>query len=259
MTAGVAGLDGVLATVGPKSQALPWASVTKLLTATAALVAVEEGTIELDQPAGPPGSTVRHLLAHASGLPLDGDEGRVPPATRRIYSNVGIELVAESVGRGAGMPFKQYLIEGVLVPLGMKDTRLGGSPAWGAYGPLSDLMALAGELLAPKLISPETLALATRVAFPNLDGVLPGYGMQRPNDWGLGFELRDGKSPHWTGAANSLATFGHFGQTGSFLWVDPVANLACASLADRDFGAWAIRAWPALADAVVAEFSAPMT
>jgi CubicO group peptidase (beta-lactamase class C family) len=260
VAAGVAGTDEVLATTGPIDDPLPWASVTKLLTTVAALVALEEGTIALDQPAGPAGSTVRHLLAHASGLPLDGEGRRVAPATRRIYSNLGIELVAERVAGGAGIPFKQYLIEGVLIPLGMADTRLGGSPAWGAYGPLRDLMALAGELLAPKLMSPETLRLATEVAFPNLNGILPGYGMQKPNDWALGFELRDHKSPHWTGTANSPATFGHFGQTGSFLWVDPTADLACASLADRDFGVWAKRAWPALSDAVLAEFGpSPMT
>ena len=257
VAAGVAGVGEVLATTGPIDVPLPWASVTKLLTTLAALVAVEEGTIALDQPAGPPGSTVRHLLAHASGLPLDGEGPTVAPATRRTYSNRGIELVAECVAGGAGIPFKRYLIEGVLIPLGMVDTRLGGSPAWAAYGPLRDLMALAGELMAPELISPETLGLATRVAFPNLNGVLPGYGMQKPNDWGLGFERRDRKSPHWTGTANSPATFGHFGQTGSFLWVDPVAHLACASLADRDFGKWAKRAWPALSDAVLAEFGPP--
>ena len=57
--------------------------------------------------------------------------------------------------------------------------------------------------------------------FPGLVGVLPGFGRMDPNDWGLGFELRDAKSPHWTGARNSPRTFGHFGGSGTFLWVDP--------------------------------------
>ena len=56
-------------------------------------------------------------------------------------------------------------------------------------------------------------------------------------------------------ARNSATTFGHFGQSGSFLWVDPDAGLACASLADRPFGEWAAQAWPALSDAVLAEFA----
>jgi CubicO group peptidase (beta-lactamase class C family) len=95
---------------------------------------------------------------------------------------------------------------------------------------------------------------ATSVAFPEVNGVLPGYGMQKPNDWGLGFELRDHKSPHWTGKNSSPATFGHFGQSGTFLWVDPAAKLACVALTDRDFGPWAVEAWTPFADAVLAEF-----
>jgi CubicO group peptidase (beta-lactamase class C family) len=78
--------------------------------------------------------------------------------------------------------------------------------------------------------------------------------MQRPNDWGLGFEIRDGKSPHWTGSANSGRTYGHFGQSGTFLWVDPQAELALVALADRDFGEWAHPLWPALSDGVLREF-----
>ncbi len=89
--------------------------------------------------------------------------------------------------------------------------------------------------------------------FPGLDGVLPGFGVQRPNDWGLGFELRDGKSPHWTGSANSARTFGHFGQSGTFLWVDPAADLALVVLTDRDFGDWTYPLWPAVSDGVLRE------
>ncbi len=74
-------------------------------------------------------------------------------------------------------------------------------------------------------------------------GPLPGFGRQLHNDWGLGFEIRDGKAPHWTGLRNLPRTFGHFGQSGSFLWLDPEARTACASLAARDFGDWAKQAW----------------
>ena len=91
------------------------------------------------------------------------------------------------------------------------------------------------------------------MAFPGLVGVLPGLGRQDPNDWGLGFELKDAKHPHWTGAANSPHTFGHFGGAGTFLWVDPDAHAACACLTDLEFAEWALAAWPPLADAVVAE------
>lgn len=237
---------------GEVDLAQPWASVTKLLTALAVLVAVEEGTVALDQPVGPAGSTVRHLLAHASGL---GPSGRVltAPGRRRIYSNAGFDLLGDLVARQAGMPFADYLAEGVLHPLGMAATTfpVGASPAAGAAGPLTDLLRLAAELLVPRLVSPATLATATTAAFPGLAGVVPGVGRFDPCDWGLGPELRDGKAPHWTGPANGAATFGHFGRSGSFLWVDPGAACAAAALTGRPFGPWALAHWPPWSDGVL--------
>jgi CubicO group peptidase (beta-lactamase class C family) len=253
--AGVAAADGVLARRGPVDGVFPWASVTKLLTSGAVLVAAEEGIVELDEPAGPPGATVRHLLAHASGLPLEGGAPIAKPGERRIYSNPGFEALGELVADRAEMPFAEYLAGAVLEPAGLGATALEGSPAHAASGPLEDLLAYGRELLDPRFLARETLAEATEVSFPGLAGVLPGYGRQEPNDWGLGFELRDAKSPHWTGAANSPRTFGHFGRAGTFLWVDPEAGLALAVLTDREFGDWAIETWPALSDAVLAEFS----
>jgi CubicO group peptidase (beta-lactamase class C family) len=105
-------------------------------------------------------------------------------------------------------------------------------------------------------VAAETLDEARSVQFPGLDGILPGFGRQEPNDWGLGFELRDAKAPHWTGARNSPGTYGHFGRSGTFLWVDPDADLALACLTDRAFGDWAVEAWPRLSDAVLAEAAA---
>ncbi|HET9691519.1 MAG TPA: serine hydrolase domain-containing protein [Acidimicrobiales bacterium] len=233
----------------------PWASVTKLLVALSALVAVEEGSLDLDTPAGPPGSTVRHLLAHASGLGLDGDEARAAPGARRIYSNRGIELAAGALEAATGFAFADYLAGAVLEPLGMAGTRLEGSPAWGGRGPLTDLLALAAELRSPTLVDPATLAAATAPAFAGIGGVLPGFGHQAHNDWGLGFEVRDHKSPHWTGARCSPATFGHFGQSGAFLWVDPAVGVACCGVADTAFGPWAAAAWPALSDSVLAAYT----
>jgi CubicO group peptidase (beta-lactamase class C family) len=48
---------------------------------------------------------------------------------------------------------------------------------------------------------------------------------------------------------NSERTFGHFGGSGTFLWVDPDAGIACACLTDRAFDKWALEAWPRLSDA----------
>ena len=230
--------------------------MTKLLTATAVLVSLEEGVVDLDEPAGPAGSTVRHLLAHASGLPFEGGEPIARPGERRIYSNTGYEVLAGFVAERAGMPFGEYLEAAILRPLGMERTELRGSPAAEGVGPLADLLVFARELLAPSLLAAETLAEATSVVFPGLVGVLPGFGRQEPMDWGLGFELKDEKSPHWTGGRNSSRSFGHFGGAGTFLWVDPDAGLACGCLTDREFGEWALEAWPALSDAVLAEAAA---
>jgi CubicO group peptidase (beta-lactamase class C family) len=248
--AGVVRPGAVVATYGEADRDLRWASVTKLATTLATLVAAEEGVVDLDEPAGPPGSTVRHLLAHASGFPFEGDEPIAPPERRRIYSNTGFERLADHVAQGAEMPFADYLRAAVLEPLAIS-AELEGSPAAGLHGSLDDLLRLALELLEPTLIAQETLREATSVQYPGLGGVLPGLGRLEPNDWGLGFELKDGKTPHWTGARNSAATFGHFGGSGTFLWIDPERRLACGCLTDREFAPWALEAWPRLADAVL--------
>lgn len=239
--------------VGPVERPFAWASVTKLVTAMAVWIAVEEGITAWDEPAGPPGSTLRHLLAHASGLSPDSPEILAPPGRARIYSNRGIEVAADHLASAAGMPFEEYAQEAVLDPLGMGATTVSGSPATAAEGPLADLLLLARELQRPRLVAAETWTVATSNAFPGLPGVLPGFGSQPDNAWGLGVEIRDHKRPHWTGRLNSPRTFGHFGRSGSFIWVDPVAGVATAALAARAFGPWAQQAWPALSDAVLAD------
>ena len=245
--------EGVLGQRGDASHVFRWASVTKPVTALASLVAAEEGTLDLDEPAGPPGSTVRHLLAHASGLPFEGTTPIGPPAKRRIYSNAGFEELGRVLEGRAEMPFAEYLQQAVLDPIGMEGTKLVGSPAAGLHGTLDDLVAFASELLHPTLIAPETLAEATSVQFPGLAGVIPDLGRFDPNDWGLGFELKDGKQPHFSGALMSPRTFGHWGGSGTFVWVDPERAFALATLTDLEFGDWAKEAWPRFSDAVVSE------
>jgi CubicO group peptidase (beta-lactamase class C family) len=252
VSVGVGGPGGPLATLGDAVRIYRWASVTKPVTALACLVAAEEGIVDLDEPAGPPGSTFRHLLAHASGLPLEGASPIARPGERRIYSDHGFDVLGAALAERAEMAFVDYLAAAVFRPLALA-ARFEGRPGSGVHGSLDDLLALGRELLLPTLVSPETLTEATSVAFPGLVGVLPGFGRQEPNDWGLGFELRDRKSPHWTGRANSVRTFGHFGRSGTFLWVDPDAGVALACLTDREFGEWAAEAWPLLSDAVLAE------
>lgn len=256
--AAVVGPTGVIATHGDQTRVFRLASVTKPLVARAAQVAVEEGVVELDTPAGPPGATVRHLLAHASGLAMSSADVQAVPGTRRIYSNYGFAVLAEVIEQESGIEFSRYLAEAVFEPLAMTSARLdGGVPAagYGGLASVEDLVRFAADLLRPRTVSAPMHAEAFSVQFPGLDGVVPGFGMQRPNDWGLGFEIRDGKSPHWTGSANSGLTYGHFGQSGTFLWVDPVRDLALVALTDRDFGDWSKSAWPVLSDRVLVEYS----
>ncbi|HEX8095352.1 serine hydrolase domain-containing protein [Jatrophihabitans sp.] len=260
---------GLLAEIGDTSMRFPLASVTKPLAALATLVAVEEGAIELDRPVpefaptaldpepatelGP--MTLRHLLSHASGLAPERRRRAAEVGTRRIYSNAGYDLIGELVTGATGIDFAGYLAEAVFGPLRMGSAELAGSPASQGIGSVGDLQALLAELLAPSgLLHPDTLRDAWSVQFPGLPGVLPGYGSQRPNDWGLGFEIRGDKQPHWTSARNSPATYGHFGRSGTMFWIDPQAGLGLVALTDRSFDDWAIKAWPELSDAVLDSF-----
>lgn len=252
VAAAVVDPGGVLTCRGELLMPFPLTSVTKVLVGYAAMVAVEEGALELDEPVGRPGATVRHLLAHTAGYGFGAEAPVVAePGARRVYSNRGFEILAAHLRRRTGIDMATYLSEAVLRPLGMRRTRLDGSPAWGATSTVEDLQRFAVELLAPRLLAAPTLAEMRAVQFPGLAGLLPGVGRFTPLDWGLGVERAFGRRGHWAGACLSRDAFGHFGRSGTFLWVDPTRSLACVCLTDRDFGPWALDAWPRLSDALL--------
>mgnify|MGYP000858429809 FL=1 len=260
------GRTRTLIEAGEVDEIFPFASVTKPIVAWSALVAVERGLLDLEAPAGAgtargsagagapvlPGATVRHLLAHASGIAFDSDAVLAAPGTRRIYSNRGIELLDERLEEATATPLETWVETTVLEPLGMSSVLVPGSPAHSGEGSARDLAVFARELAAPRLVGADLAAEATSVAFPGLDGVLPGYGRQTPNDFGLGVEVRGRKHPHWTGSANSPATFGHFGQSGSFIWVDPVARRQAVFLGAQPFRRVHAAQWPGLSDQILA-------
>lgn len=248
--AGASGPEGVLGRHGDTRRVVRVASLTKLVTAWAVLVAVEEGAVSLDDPLGPPGSSVAHLLCHAGGWDFDSDRVLAAPGTRRIYSNTGYDALAAHVEAATGIPFAEYLHEAVLAPLGMQASALEGSAAKDLHSDVDDLLALIGELREPRLLAPSTADAARSVQMPGLAGVLPGWGRQDPCDWGWGPELRGTKDPHWSGASAEPGTFGHFGGSGTLLWVDPGTGLGCVALSDRPFDTWAVTAWPRFSDAV---------
>ena len=251
--AGVVTEGGRVETRGATDVVLPLASVSKAVVGLAMLVAAEEGVVDLDEAAGPPGSTVRHLLAHTSGLPFEGAEPIAPPGRRRIYSNEGFGALGAYLEARAEMPFADYVRAAVCEPLGL-GLDPAGDPGSGMHASLDDVLAIARDFLTPTLLAPETLDEMTSVQFPGLSGVLPDYGRFDPLDWGLGLQLNT-TPPTWMGTRTSRRAFGHFGGSGTFFWVDPERGVACAALTDRRFGDWAKEAWPALSDAVLVELA----
>ncbi len=249
----------VLGTVGEADRRYRLASLAKPMTAWATLVAVEEGIVSLDQPIGQPGCTLRHLLAHAGGYPFTGRDPIARPARTRIYSNTGIEMAAATVAAAADMPFADYLAEAVFRPLAMDGAGLEGSAAHGVWATVGDVVRFLAEVQRPTLLDPSTAADALQTQWPELAGIVPDVGRFDPCPWGLGFEIKGTKAPHWMGLTNSASAYGHFGGAGTMMWADPPAECALVALTDRTFDEWsreALRGWPELSDAVLAEVTA---
>jgi CubicO group peptidase (beta-lactamase class C family) len=247
----------VVASVGDVERRFPLASITKPLIAWAVLVAIEEGTLGLDDPAGQTGCTMRHLLSHAGGYGFDEPEPISRPERTRGYSNTGFEIAATALEAASGIGAGEYLAEAVLEPLDMRRTSLDGSAAHGATGCVADMARFVVEMRTPTLVDATTRDTAFHSTYPDLSGIVPGVGRFAPCPWGLGFEIRGDKSPHWTGSLNSPRTVGHFGGAGTMFWLDPDHDLAVVALTDERFGEWALAAWPMLSDAVITEYASP--
>jgi CubicO group peptidase (beta-lactamase class C family) len=246
--------ETVVATHGEIDRVFRLASISKVITAWTCLIAVEEGSVSLDDAVGPPGSTLRHCLAHAAGYGFDTSSPIMGVGKRRIYSNTGIETAAKHIAERTGLMFADYMNEAIFEPLAMHDTSLKASPAYAVFSTIHDMTLFMKELMSPTLISHATAQDAITVQYPELGGVIPGLGSYKPNPWGLGIEIRDGKQPHWTGTLNSPQTFGHFGGSGTMMWIDPKINTGLIALTDLDFDKWpseALTAWSSLSDAVI--------
>jgi CubicO group peptidase (beta-lactamase class C family) len=173
------------------------------------------------------------------------------PGHRRIYSNAAFTVLADQLADRAEMSFADYVRAAVCEPLeiGLDPS---GDPGSGMHASLEDVLAIGRELLVPRLVADETRDEMVGVQFPGLSGVLPDHGRFDPLDWGLGVQLNT-RPPSWMGHRTSPRAYGHFGGTGTFLWVDPEVRVVCAALTTREFDEWAKEAWPKLADAVFAE------
>lgn len=245
----------------------PFASVTKLVTALALLVAVDDESVSPeDEVLQGKCVTVASLLSHSSGITPDGvpsltaeDHSFISPVgRRRIYSNLGYEILALHLEQVTSMRFQDYVMDAVIVPAGMKGTNFssehfvngGNGAATGLVGTVDDLVMLVEAMTGPKLLSYRSLSLLSTPYIPGISGVLPGFGLMKDNQWGLGAEIRDSKSPHWSGVSNSRYTYGHFGRSGSLVWVDPEIERFMVFLSSRDFGSWSKELWPKLSEYV---------
>lgn len=249
--AAAVGPGGTVVRHGDTQHVFALASVTKLATAMAVLVAHEEGSVDLDETEPFTGATVADVLAHAGGVAFDRREIVQRPRQKRIYSSTGYDLLAELVAERTGMRFADYLHLAVAEPLGMATFALNGSAGADAVGSVDDLIRLTDAWREPILVHDSTLTRARTTHLPDLEGVLPGFGRHDPNPWALGPEKRGTKSPHWTGQTNSPETVGHFGRDGTMLWIDPEVDASLIALCTEPFGPWAATAWPALSDRVV--------
>ena len=135
-----------------------WFSMTKIATATAAMMLVDRGRLDLGAPVSaylgevwPSGFAavrVRHLLDHSSGLrnpipirwvhragqPTPDDQQflaqvlskqRAPkfePGTRAAYSNVGYLALGAVIGEASGSGYEAFVRGELLAPLGMSHT-----------------------------------------------------------------------------------------------------------------------------------------
>lgn len=248
--------DGELAqSVGEQDRVFAVASVTKPVAAYGFAMAIEEGVFGLDTPAGPEGSTVRHLLAHASGVGQDAENPDRAPEERRIYSSAGFEILQDKLEAETGMSFAEYLALGLFEPLGMNHMKLQGSAGYALETTAADLVRFAQEVLDPQLLDPSTVDKLLTPQFADLRGIVPGYGMHKPCQWGLGFEVHGSKQSHWMGSALPENTVGHFGMYGSYIWLVPEKKIALVALTDREFGDWAKPLWAETNDAIWQELA----
>ena len=166
VAAGVIDHHGNLFTRGKHNHSFRLASISKVMTAWAALIAVEDGSVSLDDPVGQPGCTLRHLLCHAGGYGFDTEASIISPERKRVYSNTGYNMAAQYVSEFVDMGFAQYVQEALFAPLNMPTAQLLGSPAADIHCTIEDMAKFAQELRRPTVIALSTYIEATTAQFP---------------------------------------------------------------------------------------------
>jgi CubicO group peptidase (beta-lactamase class C family) len=234
------GIVDVLGEAGDLDDRRPWASVTKLAVALAFGVEHDWGLHGFDEAVGPRGASIANLLSHSSGLGLEDGDPISPVGTRRVYSNVGVDLAVDAVvGENDAT---SWLDRRIFTPLGMTSSRLEGRASSGVVGSTRDLVTLAVAWLRPDGVAVATRDRMISPFLPGLVGVVPGFGRFSPCPWGLGPELA-GDKHHWMGDWPP-ESFGHFGMSGSLVLLNVREGLGVVATATEPFGAWAVDLWP---------------
>lgn len=246
-------------TSGDITAEFPLASVTKLFAARGFLIAIERGIIRLEdvREVGfpPEETTFRQLISHVSGVSFDSPTRCASAGKKRVYTNFAFEEADRWVSSQLGTCFADWLDENVVAPLELQDTYIPGSVAHSGRGSVRDLVRLGQELLTPQLVSFSLAEHARTVQFSGLRGVTPGFGSYADNQWGLGMEIRADKQHTWFPLLSEGATFGHFGRSGSFLWVAPESGFGAAFLGAEPTGQWHKDHWSRLNDWLIHSFS----
>ena len=242
--------DGrVVHSTGPRDVRVPWTSVSKLTVALLVGYDVAAGRCAATDSLGPEGSTIAHLLSHASGLGPDASALRSGVGRKRIYTSFGYELLVAFLG---GV---ENVVGRAKNELGLTSVVSDGSLAGGLMGTLEDVEEVARRWLGGDPVLSGYLPTMTAPFLPELDGVVPGFGRFDPCPWGLGPQIR-GTGDHWMGAQWPATSFGHFGQSGTMVLADPEHHRALVAVSDRGFGSWAVATWPTWTSACHKEFIA---
>jgi CubicO group peptidase (beta-lactamase class C family) len=217
-----------------------WASVSKMAVALAFGVEIDWELHQFDQNFGPHGATLANLLSHSSGLGLEEGDPTVPIATKRVYSNVGVDHAVDVVVQDRDPA--DWLEERIFLPLGMETTHLEGRPCADVHGSTEDLVTLGAAWLRSDVVTKQTRNRQIKPYLPELSGIVPGFGRFSPCPWGLGPEVR-GSKEHWMGDWPA-ESFGHFGQSGAMMLLNVDEQIGLVATSTEPFGPWAAQLWP---------------
>jgi beta-lactamase class C len=235
----------------------------------------------------PPGSdTAAELRTYLTARPV------VPVGSKVEYSNIGYGLLGLIIEKVSGTSFADFMRTRLFGPIGMTDAHLApdpalydrivqvrgtpepGSPferfnsaharrqthpAGNIIGTPVDVAAFlqlflnGGRAGGVQVAAPATLRLMTTNQTQGLRGGIEGFMTWEDCAWGLGFDLRGTKLPHYAGELAAPQTFGHTGVAGTFAWADPTRELICVMLANQMlYNRWNTPHWSRFSTAVVA-------